>query len=282
MMNTTTKRFFAILLVIIVGGALFFAGTVYSQSRSNKMGYGSGMMGFNNNSSNTGFSMMTSQNGQTFNNSMMGMGMMNGNMMSNNMMGNNMGMMGSNMMSNGYGMMGGLGATADPLTIVQATDYLNAYLADLNQPNLTLGEIMIFDNHAYAQIMDESTGKGAYEVLVDATNGNVFPEPGPNMMWNTEYGAMEGFAGMMGQGMMGNFGYTDDGEVTVSPTEAVDLAQNYLDAYLSGTTADENPDGFPGYYTLHVERDGEIAGMLVSTLTVVRSFCTIGTVISSK
>jgi hypothetical protein len=131
---------------------------------------------------------------------------------------------------------------------------------------------MIFGNHAYAQIMNSETGQGAFEVLVDPVTGNVFPEPGPNMMWNTEYGMMSSSNyGMMGEdqygsmmrgNMMGNFGYTPDAEINVTAEDAVALAQEYLDAYLPGKTADAHADAFPGYYTLHVLEDGETIGML--------------------
>ena len=56
---------------------------------------------------------------------------------------------------------------------------------------------MIFDNNAYARITEKSTGIGAMELLVDPASLVVFPEYGPNMMWNLKYGMMSG-AGMMG------------------------------------------------------------------------------------
>jgi len=121
---------------------------------------------------------------------------------------------------------------------------------------------MIFSNHAYAQIVDESTGAGAFEVLVDPVTGNVFPEPGPNMMWNTDYGHMNGFGGGMMGGMMGSWNNAPEAEAGVTAEEAIQIAQRYLDANLPGTTADETADAFPGYYTLHVLQDGEIIGML--------------------
>ncbi len=51
-------------------------------------------------------------------------------------------------------------------------------------------------------------------------------------------------------------------EMPVSPAEAVDAAQRYLDRYLPGAAADEHADTFFGYYTLHILRDGETVGML--------------------
>ncbi len=190
-------------------------------------------------------------------------------MMGNGHFGNMMGSCQSSSMMGmmmGGGMMGNFGGltNVDPLSIEDAETAVTDYLATLNKNNLTLGEIMVFDNHAYAQIIDESKESGAFEVLVDPVSGSVYPEPGPNMMWNTEYGMMSGngFGGMMGGNMMGSFGYAPDAEINITAGEAVDVAQEYLDAYLPGKTADETADTFPGYYTLHVLEDGETIGML--------------------
>ncbi len=169
------------------------------------------------------------------------------------------------MMGSGAGMMGGLGsvsyADVDPLTIEDAEIALAEYLVSLANENLAVGEIMIFDNHAYAQIVDTGTEAGAFEVLVDPVSRNVFPEPGPNMMWNTEYGHMSGRGGHgMMTGTMG--GFVPGSEINVTGEEAVTIAQQYLDNYLPGTTADVTVDAFPGYYTIHVLRDGGTSGML--------------------
>lgn len=120
--------------------------------------------------------------------------------------------------------------TAQPLSLAEATDTLNAYLADLNDSNLALGEVMIFDNHAYAKIVEKDSGIGVTEVLVDPTTQTVVPEMGPNMMWNLKYGMMSGFGsyGMMGMmmggsgNMMGQAGAVEPStEMTVTPEQAV-------------------------------------------------------------
>lgn len=264
-----------IILSILLVGTGFWVGQAYASNNTSGQ-YGSMMNG----------QVGNMMNGQTGN-------MMNGqagNMM-NGQTGGLMDMM---------GMMAGFSGLSDaaPLTISEAETAVTAYLATLDNNNLTLGEIMIFSNNAYAQILDTNTNQGAFEVLVDPTTKNVFPEPGPNMMWNTEYGMgmdmpmqdmmgmmgnrgmmngqagnMMGAAGMMngqngdmmnGQngGMMGNGVNTTNGEITVTAAEAPTLAQTYLDNTLPGTTADEHADTFPGYYTLHIERDGAVIGML--------------------
>ena len=66
----------------------------------------------------------------------------------------------------------------DPLTLAQAQDAVEKYIATLNNDDLKLAEVMIFDNQAYAEIVEKSTGIGAMEVLVDPATLNVFPEYG--------------------------------------------------------------------------------------------------------
>jgi len=271
-----------VIAAILAGIGLFLGGFFFSQANAQTthpgwmMGgwddqVGSGMMG---NGQYSG--MMGGQYGS---------GMMRNGQFGPGMMDNDRYMMGT--MMNG-GMMGSYSSLTDvdPLSIEDVATAVTDYLTTLDQDNLSLGEIMIFDNHAYVQIMDETAESGAFEVLVDPVTGNVFPEPGPNMMWNTEYGMMSGGnfgmsggmmnngrfdSGMMGEGqyrdmmggsMMGGFGYAPDAEINISAEEAVDTAQEYLDAYLPGKTAEEHADAFPGYYTLHVLEDSETIGML--------------------
>lgn len=177
------------------------------------------------------------------------------------------GMMGGTGMMGDYGMMDGVWGSraedAEPLSIDQASQAVQETIDTLDDENLELGEVMIFDNHAYAQIIESDTGMGAMEVLVDPVTLDVYPEYGPNMMWNQRYGHMGSGRGYGMGGMMGGWtGGSDDGEMSVSPEQAVEIAQNYLDEAQSGAQADEHADAFYGYYTLHVLEDGEVAGML--------------------
>ena len=175
------------------------------------------------------------------------------------------GMMGgaSGMGSSGGGMMGprGLGAfqsseliPSEPLTLEAVEARLGEFLA--GRDDLEVGEIMIFDNHAYAQIIEHETGIGAMEVLVDPSTLSVTPEHGPNMMWNTKYG-------MHGGGMMGFTGLRgESGEMRIDEAQAIAIAQAYLERYRADQSADEHADAFYGYYTIHTLRGGEVVGML--------------------
>jgi hypothetical protein len=184
----------------------------------------------------------------------------------------------------GPGMMGGYGrnnANVTPLTTDQAFQAAGKYLAALKTPDLKIAEVMVFDNNAYVRVVEQSTGIGAFELLVDPASQVVYPEHGPNMMWNLKYSGinhqqmMGGGRGMMGgaggnvpgMGMMGNYGSNAtpadvSTEMPVTPAQALKTAQQYLDSALPGTKTAPDADPFYGYYTIDILRDGKTVGML--------------------
>ena len=177
----------------------------------------------------------------------------------------------------GFGRMptyGGGGAAAtnvEPLTIESTTAAVQTFFDDLSNQDLALGEIMIFENHAYAVIEDTTTGQGAFEVLVDPVRQVVHLEFGPSMMWNTTYG-MHGTDPITGTGRMGGRrmgGIGDFGPATI-PTDATPLtdaeareqALAYLEQAYPDQTLSATAEAFPGYYTFDVETDGAPVSML--------------------
>ena len=199
-----------------------------------------------------------------------GPGMMNGYYSGNGMMGrgNGYGMM------NGYGygpgMMGGYGSNtlnATPLTIDQAHQAAAAYLSSLGNSDLKIAEVIVFDNNAYVRVVENSTGIGAFELLVDPATQVAYPEMGPNMIWNLKYGGLNHQRMMGSYNMMG--GYFDgtvptdvSPTLTVSADQALKDAQAYLDKARPGTITAKDADPFYGYYTIDILKDGKIAGML--------------------
>ncbi|MGA9398434.1 MAG: PepSY domain-containing protein [Anaerolineaceae bacterium] len=243
-MNKSLTIALAVIGGLVIIALIFGTGLFVGRIGWGMMGYGpSGMMGLASRNNRSGYSMMG--NGYTG----MGYG----------------GMMG--------GSRSGITASVKPLTIEQARQAVEEYLKGLNNPDLELKEIMIFDNNAYARVTEKSTGIGAMELLVDPASLAVFPEYGPNMMWNLKYGHMAGFGGMMGGfgRMMGGGGmmrglYTKPGTVSatmpVTPEQAVTIAQQYLDQEFPGYKAATDPDQFYGYYTIEILKDGQPTGML--------------------
>jgi hypothetical protein len=258
-MNKTLSTTLTVIAVLALAGVIFFAGSMYARTNS----FGPSMMSGWNNSNNAYGPSGMMENGRT-----------NGNRYSpGGMMGND-----GNMM-NGYS---NNDANLTPLTIDQTKTAAEKYLAELNNSDLEIAEIMVFDNNGYVIVKETSTGIGAFELLMDPTSQIAYPEHGPNMMWNVKYsglnheymmdngGMMGGNSGMMN--MMGNNGNMMDGwdsttpldvssEMSVTPEQAVEYAQKYLDANITGATT-EHAMPFYGYYTLDFEKDGTMAGML--------------------
>src|SRR6266542_2195001 len=150
-MNKILSTTLIVIAVLVLAGAIFFAGSMYTRANA------------------FGPSMMNSWN----NNNAYG---------PNNMMNGS----GSNMMGgNGYN-----NANLTPLTVDQAKSAAEKYLANLNNSDMQIAEVMIFDNNAYVVVKETSTGKGAFELLVDPASQIAYPEHGPNMMWNLKYGLL--------------------------------------------------------------------------------------------
>ena len=245
-MNKAISTTLAVIAILALAGVIFFAGSMYARANA----FGPSMMyGWNN------------DNAYGPNNMMNGRGP--------NMMGGNSG----NMM-NGYGYNN---ADLTPLTLDQTKAAAENFLAEMDNSDLEIAEIMIFDNNGYVVVKEASTGIGAFELLVDPVLQTTSPEHGPNMMWNLKYGGlnhqdmMGGNVGMMG--MMGGYGGNMMGgsnsttplnlnaEMNVTPGQAVEYAQQYLNANFAGATV-EQPMQFYGYYTLDFEKDGTSVGML--------------------
>jgi hypothetical protein len=154
----------------------------------------------------------------------------------------------------------------------------------LGNRNLEVTEVMEFSNNYYAEVKEKDTGIGAMKLLINRPGIRVYPEPGPNMMWNTKYGMMSGSGGygrMMGprgRGMMGPNGSGMMGgssasasaqnprsntadKMDVSPERARKVADAYLSRVSPGTRAEE-PTRFYGYYTIDTEKEGKTSGML--------------------
>lgn len=126
------------------------------------------------------------------------------------------------------------------------------YLEENNLSNLEISEIMEFSQNFYIEIIEKDTGIGAMELLVDKSSGAIFPEYGPNMMWNLKYG--------IHSRMSLSRSSTD---MPIVKDEALDIAGKYLAKINTGESAGSDIVKFYGYYTIHTETEnGEVAGML--------------------
>jgi hypothetical protein len=145
------------------------------------------------------------------------------------------------------------GTTATPLTITQAAEIAKTYIATLNNPDLTVKQIEEYTNNFYIPVTEKSTGNGAFELLMNKYTGVITPEPGPNMMWNTQYTFGAGFCNWLRA--------TTTAAPTVTVEQAKTDAQQYLNSYLQGTTVGDITV-FHGYYTIEVLQNQNPYGML--------------------
>ena len=139
------------------------------------------------------------------------------------------------------------------LNIDAAMKVAERYRDGFGDPDIEIDEVMEFEYNFYVIYYEKSTGVGAFEMLIEKSTGRIYPEYGPNMMWNTKYG----HGGMMGSGHMDG----GTGPPTVDEAQALAIAQEWLDGVYLGSEAEESHP-FYGYYTIHTMKDGEMSGML--------------------
>ncbi|MCL4429924.1 MAG: hypothetical protein M1167_04140 [Chloroflexi bacterium] len=146
----------------------------------------------------------------------------------------------------------------NPISINAALTDAQNYITTLNNPDLTIKQVEEYSNNFYVQVTEKSTGNCVFELVVDKYTGAVFPEMGPNMMWNTKYATQTG-------GMMSGYNYgntvTPTTTTPVNTTQANANAQQYLNANYPGTTTGDVTT-FYGYYTIEVLNNGNTYGMI--------------------
>lgn len=151
-----------------------------------------------------------------------------------------------------------------PISIEEAAEIAENYLTSLGNEDLAIEEVEEYSNNFYFAIHEKSTGIGVSQMLIDRFTGNVYPEPGPSMMWGTK----SGMGGMMGGNMMGGMmqggtmgGGSPTAEMPISKDQAKLYTEQFLASYMPGATVGE-VHTFYGYYHMHVLVDGEMYGML--------------------
>ncbi|MDP2964627.1 MAG: hypothetical protein Q8N39_01165 [Pelolinea sp.] len=134
------------------------------------------------------------------------------------------------------------------LTIDEAVLKAKNNVASTNS-NLSVAEVMSFQNNFYIAVKEIDSGRSAFELLMDPVTGNIASEPGPNMMWNQKYGHMM-------------FLRNKSGENPINLEESRQLAQKALDSNIPGGMVEPDGFNFYGYYTFDYKINGVIAGML--------------------
>jgi len=154
----------------------------------------------------------------------------------------------------GYGYSAPYTYTGTQLNITTAKTIAQNYVTATGNSDLTVKHVEEYQANYYIQVNEKSTGNGAFELLINKYTGSIYPEMGPNMMWNTKYGMMRSGA------LSGIFG-TPTTTMTVTATQAQTDAQQYLNTYLPETTTGDVTT-FYGYYTIEVVNGTTPYGMI--------------------
>lgn len=94
------------------------------------------------------------------------------------------------------------------------------------------------------------------ELLFDKTNGVIFPEYGPNMMWNQKYGMRSGM-----RSRFTDFNYK--GNMVIDKEKAIEISMDYLSGSGNDEFAGDEVHQYYGYYTIDTTgKDGATVGML--------------------
>jgi hypothetical protein len=264
-MNTTLKTILIAAALLLVAAVLVMSGFLISR---NRIPAWDGFGGFR--GSRQAGSEVTAWNTRAFGRGWTSGRM--GGMMGGRMMGGFGNQFAGQNFRRGGGMMGWNTANpstnAQPLSLAAARSAVEDYLITLGNDDLVLAEVMVFDRNAYAVVVEKSTGMGAMELLVDPSTLAVFPEYGPQHMWNAKYGMMGGrafsFSGARACGMGFNFNaaISPAAQTALTMDEAAQSASQYLDENFQNAELDPLGQPFYGYFTFDYSVDGQTAGMV--------------------
>ncbi|AHF05969.1 hypothetical protein [Desulfitobacterium metallireducens] len=126
----------------------------------------------------------------------------------------------------------------------QALSLAKAYVQVLNQ-DLSIDEIHEFNDSYEVELNESKTSNKAFEFLIYKNGGYISSEMGPNAMWNTQYGHMNGR----------NSG--NPGKPTVTAEQASKTAQDYVNQQMGTGYSIEQPEVAPGYYEFMILKDGK-------------------------
>ncbi len=139
---------------------------------------------------------------------------------------------------------------------------IQRYLDQLGNPDLAVARLREFQWAYQAEIVERSTGRHAFGLMMGKGSFQFSPKAGPNIFWNTQYGSLIAEVGG-GYGMLGRLLSQDSSkEMSVSETQARAIAQKALQETNVELALDQDLEAFYGFYEFHVLEKGELVGEL--------------------
>lgn len=138
---------------------------------------------------------------------------------------------------------------------------IQTYLDRYDDPDLVVARLREFELAYQVEVVERSTGRYAFGLMVDKATTQVSPEAGPNVFWNTAYGTMIAEVGG-GYGMLGRLLPQEPvDEIALTATAARDRASQAIQE-LDNLELDDEVKVFYGFYEFTVMQDGDAVGEL--------------------
>ena len=147
-----------------------------------------------------------------------------------------------------------------PVEAERLTATVEEFLERQDNPDLTLATLREFRMAYAADIVEKSTGKSAFGLMIGKAALQVSPKAGPNVFWNTKYGSMIAEIGG-GYGMVGRLlPQALDSNMVVTEAEARALAEEAVKEANASLELANDTATFYGFYEFVAVLDGEPVG----------------------
>lgn len=153
-------------------------------------------------------------------------------------------------------------SASDALPAEELVAEVRRYLDRQADPDLALARLREFTWAYQADVVERSTGRHAFGLMVGKATAQISPKAGPNLFWNTKYGSMIAEVGG-GYGMLGRLlSHVSVGEMRLAEPEARSIAEKAMKELGADFAVTDETAVFYGFYEFYVLRDGEPSGEL--------------------
>ena len=136
------------------------------------------------------------------------------------------------------------------------------YLDKQDEPDLVLARMRKFQWAYLVEVIERSSGRYAFSMMVSKATAQISPEAGPNLFWNTKYGSAIAEIGG-GYGMLGRMLPEGNvGEMPLSEAEARSIAQGAVKTLDDGLELNDEISVFYGFYEFYVVQEEDVVGEL--------------------
>jgi len=151
---------------------------------------------------------------------------------------------------------------SDLMTKEELIQPAQQYLSQLGNPDLEIARLREFQWAYEVEIIERSTGRHTFGLMMGKGSLQLSPKAGPNVFWNTKYGSLTAEVGG-GYGMLGRLLSQDTTtEMPLSEAQARDIAQQAIRETSNDLTLDSDTATFYGFYEFYVLENGESRGEL--------------------